>query len=360
MARKDSVSDWSITPNSNDNVGGINIAEGCAAANINNAIRTVMAQVKEYSLIAEPGVIYSAKNSDYTAVLADKNTFFRFIADATLSLTAAATLLTDWHCWIMADGGDVTIDPSGAETVNGAATLTVSDGYSAFVMCSGAAFFALTFAPQDVTELKLDALQPFISVASAATTDIGAILSQNVTITGTTTITSFGTVAAGTVRNVVFSGALTLTHNATSLILPYGASITTAARTAIRAVSLGSGNWRVTDYQPAADFSPVLTAGTGLTSTGTLASGVMTIDLDIYTGSTSAATSFPVGHLVVVYVDSNINRNGAVIPALNSDDSSSYVVSTHPSAGSSLSGTWRVRGGLGNDQNEYYTAVRVA
>lgn len=358
MARKDSVSDWSTTPNSNDNIGGVNIAEHCAAANLNNAVRTVMAQIKTYTLTSEPGLIPATKNSDYTAVAADKNAFLRFIAAATLTLTTAATLTAGWHCWIMADGGDVTIDPDAAETVNGAATLVLSDGYAAFLVCSGTAFYAVTFAPQDVAELKLDILQPYISVASAATTDIGAIESQNVTITGTTTITSFGTAAEGTVRNIVFSGILTLTNNATSLILPYGANITTAARTAIRAVSLGSGNWRVTEYQAAAE--PTLTAGVGLTSTGSLASGAMTVSLDIYTGSSASQTVFPVGHTVLMTVGSNIARNGSITPAIDSADTSSYIIDTHPDAGASLSGTWRVQGGISGSSNDFYQAKRVS
>jgi hypothetical protein len=42
---------------------------------------------------------------------------------------------------------------------------------------------------------------------------------------------------------------LTLTHNATSLILPGNANITTAANDRYEARSLGSGNWIVTKYQ---------------------------------------------------------------------------------------------------------------
>lgn len=316
MARKDAVSDWSVTPNSNDNVGGINIAENCAAANLNNAIRTVMAQIKTYTLTAEPGTVYVAKAANYTAVAVDKNTFFRFTNLATLTLTAAATLANGWHCWIMADGGDVTVDPDGAETINGAASLTIIDGYSALLVCSGTAFYAVTVASQAEVEGKADALQPYISVASATTTDIGAVLSQNVTITGTTTITSFGTVEAGTVRNIVFSGALTLTHNATSLILPFGANITTAARAAIRAVSLGGGNWRVTDYQEAAAFAPVLTAGIGITGTGTLVSGAMTLDLDTTLGAVgtyamaSGTTAATAPGSSLAYADSGLSTGG--------------------------------------------------
>ena len=99
-----------------------------------------------------------------------------------------------------------------------------------------------------------------VDVASAATTDIGAAASMNVRITGTTGITSLGTVAAGTVRNVRMAGALTLTHNATSLILPAGgANIATAAGDCFEAESLGSGNWVVRGYQKA-DGTSVIAA----------------------------------------------------------------------------------------------------
>jgi len=68
-------------------------------------------------------------------------------------------------------------------------------------------------------------------------------------ITGTTTITSLSTVQAGTFIILEFDGALTLTHHATSLILPTGASITTAAGDIAAFISEGSGNWRCAFYQ---------------------------------------------------------------------------------------------------------------
>ncbi len=86
-------------------------------------------------------------------------------------------------------------------------------------------------------------------IASATTTDIGAATGNFVDITGTTTITGFGTVQAGARRIVQFDGALTLTYNASSMILPGNANITTAAGDIAEFVSLGSGNWICVSYQ---------------------------------------------------------------------------------------------------------------
>lgn len=91
---------------------------------------------------------------------------------------------------------------------------------------------------------------------SASSVDIGASgTSGFVDVTGTTTITSFGTARAGIRRAVRFTGALTLTHNATSMILPGGASITTAANDVADMISLGSGNWICAGYSQASTFT---------------------------------------------------------------------------------------------------------
>lgn len=120
-------------------------------------------------------------------------------------------------------------------------------------------------------------------VASASTCDIGAAATSEVRITGTTTITSFGTSNAGVRRRGRFAGALTLTHNATSLILPGGANITTAANDSFEAVSLGSGNWQVTHYQRAST-PPVPGPVTGVLIASGVASSASTVDIPI--GST--------------------------------------------------------------------------
>jgi microcystin-dependent protein len=111
------------------------------------------------------------------------------------------------------------------------------------------------------------------TVASAATVDLCAS-SGNVaprayiTITGTSTINSFGsTCNAGHVKFVTFTGALTLTYNATSLIIPGGQSVTTAPGDQAVLMALGSGNWQVAFYQPASGaalLNPAIDVGSYL------------------------------------------------------------------------------------------------
>jgi hypothetical protein len=91
------------------------------------------------------------------------------------------------------------------------------------------------------------------TLASAATTDLGAAATPLVQITGTTAITALGANAntAAPIYRLRFAGVLTLTHNAVSLILPGGANIATASGDAAVAQYLGGGNWRVLEYVPA-------------------------------------------------------------------------------------------------------------
>lgn len=94
------------------------------------------------------------------------------------------------------------------------------------------------------------------NVASATTTNLGATDSDYVTVTGTTTITGLG---ATTTKNhvwVKFSGILILTHNATSLILPTGANITTAVGDVAEFVRISDSNWQCLSYLRA-DGTPV-------------------------------------------------------------------------------------------------------
>jgi hypothetical protein len=104
-----------------------------------------------------------------------------------------------------------------------------------------------------------------VTLASATIADIGGQNSMFVEISGTTTITSFGTNYNGP-RFLRFSGALTLTHNASTLILPDGANITTAAGDTCIALPT-SGGWYVSAYSRVGSSNLILSAANGYGST---------------------------------------------------------------------------------------------
>jgi hypothetical protein len=67
-------------------------------------------------------------------------------------------------------------------------------------------------------------------------------------VTGTTTITSMASMGVGTWIRLHLDGALTLTHNATDLILPGAANIVTAAGDEAEFIEYASGDWRCVSY----------------------------------------------------------------------------------------------------------------
>jgi hypothetical protein len=172
-------------------------------------------------------------------------------------------------------------------------------------------------------------------IASATTTDIGAATGGFVDVTGTTTITGLGTVAAGIVRTVRFTGALTLTYNATSLILPGSANITTANGDTAIFRSLGSGNWICIAYIPRSggpiagfvDTIPIVVGSSDATKK---------LRLELDTNLTTATT-------VVLTAQNRSGTNGVVedqiFPISTSVGSNALTITLNPCAIAFRSGT---------------------
>jgi hypothetical protein len=80
------------------------------------------------------------------------------------------------------------------------------------------------------------------TIASAATTDIGASSAENVTVTGTASITSLGTGYEGCLREVYCTGTPTFVHSA-ALALPGAASIAAAVGDFFIFRCMSPGNW---------------------------------------------------------------------------------------------------------------------
>ncbi|MDR3561674.1 MAG: phage tail protein [Negativicutes bacterium] len=81
-----------------------------------------------------------------------------------------------------------------------------------------------------------------VTLASAATLNIGAAGGNVIIVTGNTGITAFDAPQAGTRRLLRFAGALTLT-NSINLILPGAQNLLVGAGDAVMMTSLGGGAW---------------------------------------------------------------------------------------------------------------------
>ncbi|MDE2107090.1 MAG: hypothetical protein KGL39_58325 [Patescibacteria group bacterium] len=122
----------------------------------------------------------------------------------------------------------------------------------------------------EITAFQESVFGPQDSLASATTTDLGSVTSNNVLITGTTTINSFGTSAslANPIYIIQFAGILQLTYNATSMILPGGANITTAAGDSAMVEFINTlGYWRMIAYWSQAASGALGTAAAKNTGT---------------------------------------------------------------------------------------------
>lgn len=139
-------------------------------------------------------------------------------------------------------------------------------------------------------------------IASAGTIAIGEGGYFNVT--GTTTITDIdpSTDKAGRTFRLKFADALTLTHNATTLILPSGANITTATGDVATFVSEGSDAVRCVDYTKASGQA-VVGSGTptvneytsGTAATWTKPSSASFVLIELWGGGGSGAKGAAAG-----------------------------------------------------------------
>lgn len=86
-----------------------------------------------------PRVIVGADSvvaGDYSKLLSCSGTF-------TLSLGAVSGFTAGFYCIVLSNTGRVTIDPSGAETVDGAATVTLGPGEARFLIASTTGWFTI-------------------------------------------------------------------------------------------------------------------------------------------------------------------------------------------------------------------------
>lgn len=123
----------------------------------------------------------------------------------------------------------------------------------------------------EISDFQQSVFGPQDTLTAATVTDLGSVPSNNILIQGTTTINSFGTSAslASPIYFLTFQNVLILTYNATSMKLPGGASITTAAGDGalVEVLDATNGYWKMIAYFSQAASGALGTAAAANTGT---------------------------------------------------------------------------------------------
>lgn len=269
---------WSTTAASNGTADPtVNFAEGQSPASLNDSSRAVMARIAAWvDDIGGVNTVGGTGNAITVALLSSVTSYanglvfaFRAVADNTAAVTLSVNSIGAIAVRKITQSGEAAL--SAGDIKSGGIYIL---RYESTANSGAGAFIILNPTPSAISANSLTpsvlAFGPWTTAASAATVDLGAQTSRNIVITGTTTITSFGTTSTG--DNIPyllrFAGILTLT-NGSNLILPTGANITTAAGDVATVVWEGSNVWRVVSYQRASGRAVSTTVDTATTGTNT-------------------------------------------------------------------------------------------
>jgi len=237
----DSIFAWSTTASDNDDADStINWSEGQNPSTVNNSARAVMARVSEFL-------------SDITSAKTTAGTGAAYTVTATqqpASLPDGFTLLILPHadntgtCTINVNGlGAKALRSTSAENM---AAGVLKANQTALITYRQSSDEFLVLAGGNAEGTQFNWLKG-ADVASAAALDLGTD-GNSFNITGTTTITSVNTLGIGTLVVLKFDDVLTLTHDATNLILPGAADIVTAAGDVAVMWEYASGDWQCVGY----------------------------------------------------------------------------------------------------------------
>ena len=313
---KNKVSEWSSSPGNNTDVGGINIAEGCAPSNINNAIREVMAQIKD---------MQAGTDGD------------NFTVGGNLSVTGTASVT-----------GGITANVTGNLTGTAStATNALSLGgnlANTYAPLASPVFTGNPTAPTPVTSDNSTSL----ATTAYVTNKISAVSSGVVTISGGTTGLTPSSATAGA---VTLGGTLNVANGGT------GSTTASGARTNLGATTIGDSVFTLTNPSAitfprfnadntvsalnAADFRTAIGVTGGSGTVTSITAGSYLTGGTITTSGTIAVNASPsnVANAVVAR-DASGNFTAATITAnLNGNASTATSATTATTASSATSAT---------------------
>ena len=312
----------------NNAVGGINIATGTSPANVDNALRKIVDDIGEglangYFATALPAT--TAVN--YTVLTTDRGKLFNCTSALTLALPAAATAAAGFMFWVKANGAAVILDPNAAELIDGAATVTIASGSSAFVVCTGTAWVtafvatsydwaaAVVAASGKATPIDADSIGIVDSAASNVLkeTTIGEL--RTVFLAGTptlSTIEGLSLVAGDTLYATAADTITRLAKGTASQVLTMNAGATAPEWQSVTSIDYGAGNAALA-YGDVGTYVLGYVGATGITE-----------------GNTTAG--------------SNVEPAGFTDTAGTVADDVAFGTLAASKGGAALSGTWRIMG----------------
>lgn len=147
--------------------------------------------LKALSTTLNQSHIVQSFSSNYTAIASDRASTYVWIGGSgTLTLTSATTLGNDWFFLVRNGGtGTLTISPAGG-LINGASSIALQPADSAFIICSGAAFFTVGLGRS--TQFNFTQLTKAVTTGSYVLTSSEAsnvVQKYTGTLTGNVTVT---------------------------------------------------------------------------------------------------------------------------------------------------------------------------
>ena len=291
---KNKISEWSATASNNTDVGGIDIAEGCAPSGINNAIREMMAQIKDQQ---------SGTDAD------------NFTVGGNLSVTGTSTFT-----------GGVTI---GALSTTGNTTLGDTSGD--LLTLTGTAISIPNNLNIDSNTLYVDATNNRVGVGK---TNPATALD----VTGTVTATAFAGALTGAVTgNVTGNVTGDVTGNVTGNVTGSSGSCTGNAATATNVAYSGlTGTvptWNQDTTGTAANATYATSAGSATTAgacTGNSATATLATTATALSTATGSAPSYAARAYANINAGTVVNITGSYS---RTSPSTSVIVTTasaHP------------------------------
>ena len=208
---KTKISEYSATPASNTDISNINIAEGCSPANVNNAIRSLMAQLKDLQAGTSGDTIPLTAGGTGSTTASDARTALSAAkSGANSDITSITGLTTPVTT---AQGGTGTASTTFANlTTNVTGTLPVANGGTGVTSSTGSGNTVLSTSPTLVTPALGTPSAVVLTNATGTANSLNAGIGVNQTWTNVTASRAYGTTytnSTGKPISVTVSGGST-------------------------------------------------------------------------------------------------------------------------------------------------------